>query len=113
MITDLPNEESFEAEINGSEVYNSTTKRTLFTVFREQCQLAALLTEMVSLVFGTHGLSAPILTYEGFQERLAVINKIKTSLTMWERSSLISSPIDDNIHSAVVKFTHLTMMYYQ
>ncbi|KAF9885681.1 hypothetical protein FE257_012663 [Aspergillus nanangensis] len=113
MMADLPNEESFQAEIHGSQVYDSTTKRMLFTVFREQCQLAALLTEMVLVVFGNQGLSVPILTHEGFQDRLAVINKIRISLLLWEKSSSISHCASKNVHNAVIKFTHLTMMYYQ
>ena len=114
MITDLPDEESFEAEIHGSLVYDPDVKRMLFTVLQEQCQLAVLLTEMVSIVFGTHGLSFPsFISRDGFQDRLAILQKIRTSLCLWKESSPLSFLGDQNPHKAVVKFAHLTMIYYQ
>lgn len=113
MRPDLPNEESFQDEIYESQVYDSRTKRILLTVFREQCQLAVILTKMLSIVFGTHRLSFPILSHESFHDRLAVISTIKTSLASWEKDTYASSMTNHNVNNAVTKFTNLTMMYYQ
>ncbi|KAJ5122755.1 hypothetical protein N7526_009692 [Penicillium atrosanguineum] len=112
MIKDLPKKEEFAAEINGSHVYDSNTKDTLFQVFQKQCQLAILLTEMVSLVFGTHGLSLPVLTPESLHDTLLILNKTKTSLALWKRASSISSFTKANVHNAVVNFAQFTMMHY-
>ena len=114
MITDLPDEESFQAEIHGSQVYDPDVKRMLFTILQEQCQLAVLLTEMVSIVFGTHGLSFPsFISRDGFQDRLAILQKTKTSLCLWKESSPLSFLGDHHPHKAVAKFAHMTMIYFE
>lgn len=113
MMKDIPSEKDFEAEIHGSNVYDSKTKRKLFQIFREQCQLAALLTEMVALIFDTHGLSIPNLACESFYDMLLVVNKIKTSLALWESGSCIPSFTNANVHNIIVEFTQLTLMHYQ
>lgn len=78
-LIDLPNERDFESEIHGSCVYDSVTKKLLFVAFQEQCSLAVLLTELVSLIFAPCGLSIPSLSLEEFQVLLAKISKLKTS----------------------------------
>ena len=113
MLKDLPTEKWFEVEINGSHVYNPGTKQMLFIVFQNQCQLAVLLTEMVSIIFGTHGLSLPFLSPEGFRNTLGILNRIKTSLQLWRQESPLSHTQHSTAHSAVIKFTQVTMMYYQ
>ncbi|KAJ5688517.1 hypothetical protein N7462_002909 [Penicillium macrosclerotiorum] len=42
-------EEDFQSEMHHSRVYNYTTKKLIFDAFHEQCQLAVLLTDLVSL----------------------------------------------------------------
>lgn len=111
-IPDLPQEESFETEINTSEVYDPETKRRIFMIFQEQCQLAVLLTEMVSIVFD-HGLSIHVLSREHFLATLDTLNKTRFSLLLWEQCSLIPLLEKQNTRMEVVKVIQLTMMYYQ
>ena len=113
MIEDHPTEKYFEAEIHGSRVYDSKTKRMLFKVFQEQCQLAALLTEMVSLTLGTHGISLSNLTRESVQDTYLLVNRVETSLTLWEKASYSSSSLLKDVHVAVTKGIKLTMVHYQ
>lgn len=113
MLKDLPSEEMFEDEISGSRVYDPGTKRMLFIVFQSQCQLALLLTEMVSVVFGTQGLSLPLLSPEGLEHTLGVLSRIRMSLELWKQESPLPHTQHSPAHSAVIKFTQLTMVYYQ
>lgn len=113
MMNDLPREADFETEIHGSQVYDSHTKRMAFTAFQEQCQLAALLTKMVSLIFGRHGLSQSILTRESFEDTLSLVNKIKNALILWKNSSCVSTFVNERAHNAVIQLAQLTMMHYQ
>ena len=113
MINGIPNEDDFQAEINGSRVYGPSTRRALFIAFRDLCHLATLLTEMLSLLYGHQGLSLPYLTMEEFQRRLSLANSIQTSLALWRQSSHIATMNSDNVHSCVLKSKNLTMMYYQ
>jgi hypothetical protein len=113
MINGLPEKTDFEAEINGSRVYESRTRRVLFIVFRDLCELAVLLTEMVSMIYGQHGLLLPAFTTEDFHARLALANSMQTSLGLWKKTSEISSINCEKSHSSVLKFIYLAMMYYQ
>lgn len=91
MITDLPDEESFKTEVHGSQLYSPDTKRTLLAIFREQCDLAVLLTEMVGIIFGTHGFSLPSSpSRDCFQARLVMLQKIRTSLSLRKETSPLS-----------------------
>lgn len=113
LMSSRPAEEDFEAEIGGSQVYDPTTKRALFVAFQDQCELASLLTEIVSVIFMTHGISIPSLPPEPFKRALAAISKMKTSLGLWKQGSRLSVPESANTHDAVIRFSHTTFMYYQ
>lgn len=113
MMGDLPDERSFTDEINGSHVYDPYTKRALFTVFREQCRLAVVLTEMVSLVFETNMFSFSSLPYESFQTTLVALGCIRASIQSWKASTPLSQLENTDSHTAVVHFTNMTVMYYE
>ncbi|KAJ6007890.1 hypothetical protein N7540_011866 [Penicillium herquei] len=112
MIVNLPEREYFEDEIAGSEVYDPHTKSMLFDIFRGQCQLAILLTEMASIIFGTHGLSLPMLSFEQFHGTLRTLNRIRASLQLWKDDLMITHFGDLNSHISAKKFLQLTMLYY-
>ena len=112
-MTDLPLEDYFEDEINCSEVYDPKTKRMLFAVFREQCSLAVLLTEITTIVFGTHGLSLPVLSQEQFYTSIEMLNKTKTSLRVWKEVSIASHLGDLDFHKSVKKFALMMLLSYQ
>ncbi|PLB44143.1 hypothetical protein P170DRAFT_479914 [Aspergillus steynii IBT 23096] len=106
-------EEDFAQEINRSLVYRANTKRLLFKALQEQCRLAVLLTEMVSCVFASHGLSAPSLSLDEFKESLTNIGRIKESMQQWEICSKISTWLEDDLPESVTLFVNFTLMYYQ
>lgn len=113
MINGVPSEAEFESEIRGSRVYDQDSRRTLFIAFRDLCQLAILLTEMVSLVNGHQGLSLPYLTVQDFRTKLALTKSIQTSLALWKESSAMSVADREKMQSPVRSFIHLKDMYYQ
>jgi hypothetical protein len=114
-LRELPKEEAFEEEINGSEVYEPDTKRVLFVVFQSHCHLAILLTEMVSILFGGSqgGLPQPFPSSDRFHSILGTLVRINTSLVLWKRETPLCYIRHTNAHSAVVKFIKITLMYYQ
>ncbi|KAL4736096.1 hypothetical protein BDV11DRAFT_211539 [Aspergillus similis] len=113
MIRDNPEEKAFEDEIMGSQVYDPVIKRELFKIFRAEYQLAVPLTEMVSLVFGMHGISQPSLSVQRFYETLEILGRIKISLQLWKEQSQLADLEKQNAHYAVVKFTQMAIMYYE
>ncbi|KAH8425138.1 fungal specific transcription factor domain-containing protein [Aspergillus melleus] len=106
-------EEDFAEEIRKSQVYSPSTKRLLFKALQEQCRLAALLTEMVSVVFASHGLSAPLLSLDEFKESLEKIRRMKESLQQWEICSRMSSWMKGDLPDPVTLFVKFTLMYFQ
>ncbi|THC97202.1 hypothetical protein EYZ11_003311 [Aspergillus tanneri] len=105
-------EEDFTEEIDNSQVYDPRTKRLLFKALQEQCRLAVLLTEMVSFVFASHGLSTPRLSCEEFRESLARVSRIKATLKQWETCSNMSTWMKEDLPEAVNLFVNFTLMYY-
>ncbi|KAF9891856.1 hypothetical protein FE257_003341 [Aspergillus nanangensis] len=109
---DLIEETDMADEIEFSRVYDPATKRMLLKVLQEQCRLAVMLTEMISLVFASHGLSSPSLSMEQFHEALATVSRIRGSLKQWETCSQLSALLDSNTADAVTVLTKYTYMYY-
>ncbi|KAE8381652.1 hypothetical protein BDV26DRAFT_301240 [Aspergillus bertholletiae] len=102
-------EEDFADEIDNSRVYDRDVKIMLFKVLQEQCKLAVLLTDLVSLVFSSQGISSPSLSLVEFQAVVAAIRRIKRYLTKWEAVSIV---LPSTNHETVTFYTHLTWMYY-
>ncbi|OJJ34569.1 hypothetical protein ASPWEDRAFT_112951 [Aspergillus wentii DTO 134E9] len=102
-------EEDFSEDISQSRVYEEDVKILLFQVMQEQCRLAVLLTDMVALVFSSHGISSPSLSLPEFKAVIAAIKRIKCSLDKWEAGS---SFLPSTSHEPVTLFTNLTYMYY-
>ncbi|KAL4894996.1 hypothetical protein BDV59DRAFT_200253 [Aspergillus ambiguus] len=112
MASDLLEETDVADEIEFSRVYDPQTKRMLLKVFQEQCRLSVMLTEMISFVFASHGLSAPSLSLEQFHESLATVSRIRASLKQWETCSQLGALIEGDTPEVVTLFTNFTFMYY-
>ncbi|KAL4935929.1 hypothetical protein BDV06DRAFT_233841 [Aspergillus oleicola] len=113
MVAELPDEDDFDDEIHGSAVYTPEIKRMMLKVLQEQCRLAVLLSEMITFVFASHGIAAPSLTLEQFQEELAKIIRTKTAMQRWEACSPLHQWTEGKAPEAVTLFTNFTYMYYQ
>ncbi|KAL4964936.1 Zn(II)2Cys6 transcription factor [Aspergillus stella-maris] len=113
MVAELPDEDDFDDEIHNSPVYSPEIKRMMLKVLQEQCRLAVLLSEMITFVFASHGIAAPSLTLEQFQEELAKISRTKTAMQRWEACSPLYQWTEGKAPEAVTLFTNFTYMYYQ
>jgi hypothetical protein len=114
-LDDLPNIEDFEEELHNSLVYDYETKQSLLIAFRQQCELAALLTNLSSLVFDTPQTRKPFLSFIEFQSLMSNVKTIKRSLSNWEESvqSFIPRGMTPESEDATATLIHLTIMYYQ
>ncbi|KAL4865000.1 hypothetical protein BDV12DRAFT_211283 [Aspergillus spectabilis] len=113
MVAELPDEDDFADEIHNSPVYSPEIKRMMLKVLQEQCRLAVLLSEMITFVFASHGIAAPSLTLEQFQEELVKIARTKTAMQRWEACSPLDQWTEGKAPEAVTLFTNFTFMYYQ
>ncbi|KAL2861204.1 Zn(II)2Cys6 transcription factor [Aspergillus lucknowensis] len=113
IVAELPDEEDFADEISTSPVYSPEIKRMMLKVLQEQCRLAVLLSEMITFVFASHGISAPSLTLEQFHEDLARIARTKSAMQRWEACSPLHQWTEGKAPEAVTLFTNFTYMYYQ
>ncbi|PKY00035.1 hypothetical protein P168DRAFT_337206 [Aspergillus campestris IBT 28561] len=104
-------EEDFADEIRRSQVYEPDTKRMLVKVLQEQCRLSVLLTEMVSFVFASHGLAAPVMGFEQFHHELARIARIQRLLAQWEACSQLQGLLT-GVPDPVTQMTNFAYMFY-
>ncbi|KAL4747225.1 hypothetical protein BDW72DRAFT_209735 [Aspergillus terricola var. indicus] len=121
IVTELPDEGDFADEIADSPVYSPEIKRMLLKVLQEQCRLAVLLSEMITFVFASHGIAAPSLSLEQFNEELGKIARTKNAMSRWEQCSSLNQWIEiegkgngkGKVPEAVMLFVNFTYMYYQ
>ncbi|OQE12784.1 hypothetical protein PENFLA_c063G08786 [Penicillium flavigenum] len=76
--------EDFSEELYQSRVYDYNTKRRIFGALQNQCELAVLLTDLVSLVFAHRKIPRRLLSTIEFQGLLSRIKIIKKSLDEWK-----------------------------
>ncbi|KAL2823294.1 hypothetical protein BDW59DRAFT_163456 [Aspergillus cavernicola] len=113
IVTELPDEDDFADEISNSPVYGPEIKCMMLKVLQEQCRLAVLLSEMITFVFASHGIAAPSLSLEQFQEELAKIERTKSAMQRWEACSPLHQWMEGKAPEAVALLTNFTYMYYQ
>lgn len=107
-------EEDFEEEIQNSQVYDEGTKRQLFHVFQEQCRLAVLLSDLVSLIFAPRTTLSCFLSVAEFEGLISTIERINRSLTEWEAQTPFLPPKPSqstDLEDPVGILTNLTFMY--
>ncbi|KAJ5365524.1 Transcription factor [Penicillium concentricum] len=109
--------EDFSEELHQSQVYDYDTKKRLLEALQKQCELAVLLTDLVTLAFTHQKTPRRLLSMIEFQGLLLSIKNIKKSLDEWELPiQPLSSPSETSTsegNDAVEKLTHMTYMYYQ
>ncbi|KAJ5542747.1 hypothetical protein N7535_005171 [Penicillium sp. DV-2018c] len=108
--------DDFAEELHQSRVYDYDTKKRLFMALQKQCELAVLLTDLVSLAFIPRRSHRRLLSMAEFQSLLSRIKTIKKSLDEWKQPAqpLVSPdklPTSEG-SDAVATLTYLTYMYY-
>ena len=107
-------EADFEDEINDSRVYDQATKRLLFQALQEQCQLAVLLSDLVSLIFVPRAVPSCFLSVAEFDGLMSTIDRIKQSLFAWEAQTQFPPPTPSDtsgLDDPVDILTNLTFTY--
>lgn len=111
---DWLSEDDFKEEMQCSRVHNYNTKKQVFTALQEQCGLAALLTDLVSLVFNPAGGARRAMTATDFYSQMQSIENIKNSLIEWEFQTRSSpEPAKQICDNPAETLRSLTFMYYQ
>lgn len=107
-------EQDFEDEMHHSEVYDYQTKSQFFLALQEQCTLAILLTDLVSLVFGPRLTPTASYSKEEFESQMATLNKVKDSLVQWHsKAHHPPDPRGNRCPHPSVAVKNMTLMYYQ
>lgn len=112
---DWPSEADFGDELHTSRVHGHATKIQLLIAFQEQCGLAVLLTDLVSLVF-TPGVTARNNSSVAEVCRsLKRVEDIKQSLIQWETQTQTppNLNVDSTFENPVGALRSLTFMYYR
>lgn len=108
-------EEEFEQEMRGSPVYDYEAKKSLFGALQDQCRLAILLTDLVSLIFTPRVTTTASYSKDSFRVLMCTIEDIKKSLISWEAQAQSPLPQDGKAdhHDPAIATKNLTFMYYQ
>ena len=108
--------DDFSEELYHSQVYDYNTKKCLLDALLKQCELAVLLTDMVSLAFAHPKTPRRLLSMIEFQGLLSTIKGIKRSLDGWKLPVPLNPPSKASMsdsHDPVTRLTYITYMYYQ
>lgn len=93
------------------------TKRHLARVLNLQCQLAMVLTSVVTTVYAANGFSQPQpMTVSDLDAGMAEVTKIRQDLNEWARDAKLAfGPFcgTNKVHESVILYSELTYMYYQ
>ncbi|EEP76991.1 predicted protein [Uncinocarpus reesii 1704] len=113
---DYMNEDDMQEEIYCSEVYNVETKRHLTRVLNLQCQLAMVLTGVVTTVYSANGFTQPRpMAKTDLEKSMADIVKFREDLAEWANDAKVAfNPFSgsNNVHESVILYSELTYMYY-
>ncbi|KAB8271098.1 hypothetical protein BDV30DRAFT_250258 [Aspergillus minisclerotigenes] len=106
-------EADFGKEIQESKVYDVHAKQILFTALQQQCRLAIVITDMVTLIFSSCDGSSMGLPSKEFPACMSRVMKTRNRLRQWEtetRYALSTTP-SEVLHS-VMSFIKMTYVYY-
>ncbi|KAL2839863.1 hypothetical protein BJX68DRAFT_279302 [Aspergillus pseudodeflectus] len=109
---DILDEGDFSDEIMNSYVYDPPTKRVLVYVLKEHHELALALSNMMPLVYSSHGIRVPSLSKSGFDSTLARVRRVECTLDRWLSTTKLPSLMDSKAHESVAVFVNLVYMYY-
>jgi hypothetical protein len=105
-------EDDFTDEIVNSYVYDPPTKRMLVRVLKEHYELALALSDMMPLVYSSHGIRVPSLSRNEFDATLAKIRRVESTLNRWLSTTNLPALVDPMAHESVAVFVNLVYMYY-
>ncbi|KAH8699232.1 hypothetical protein BGW36DRAFT_358735 [Talaromyces proteolyticus] len=106
-------EKEFEDEIRNSHVFSEDVKRQLFAALQEQCQLAVLLNDGLSIIFPPPGPLPQTYSSTNMNGSMSVLQAVKHRLIQWSQQSTFFHPESTSaLHESVILLTQVTSMYY-
>ncbi|PKY05798.1 hypothetical protein P168DRAFT_221156, partial [Aspergillus campestris IBT 28561] len=111
--TDYLDEDDVADEIMFSPVYGADAKRSLLKIFQAQCRLAVILTGVISIAFTSSDGYVPRLSWQGLQQSLARVERLKSRLALWKDEVDVQVPMHNPQHEIIDVIVNLTYMYYQ
>lgn len=102
--------DDLEDEIDVSEVYNHETKKMLCQLLTSQCQLAVVLTPLITTVYPPSGFESSVVD---FGTKLVRIENVKARLRYWETNEVVQVPSNQNLHTSVAFYSQLTSLYFE
>ncbi|KAL3459314.1 hypothetical protein BJX64DRAFT_279243 [Aspergillus heterothallicus] len=111
---DTLEEDDFGDEIMNSYVYDPPTKRVLVKILKEHYDLALALSEMMPLVYSSHGIRVPSFSKDAFDATLRSIRRVESSLNCWISTTKLPALMSPTTHEheTVAVFVNLVYMYY-
>ncbi|KAL3444163.1 hypothetical protein BJX65DRAFT_320110 [Aspergillus insuetus] len=109
---DTLDENDFTDEMMNSYVYDPPTKRVLVKVLTEHYELALALSDMMPLVYSSHGIRVPSLSKDAFDATLAKVRRVESTLGRWLSTTKLPALMDPTTHESVSVFVNLVYMYY-
>jgi hypothetical protein len=105
-------EDDFTDEMVNSYVYDPPTKRLLVKVLKEHYELALALSDMMPLVYSSHGIRVPSLSRNEFDATLTKVRRVESTLDRWLSTTKLPALMDAMAHESVAVFVNLVYMYY-
>ncbi|KAL2846367.1 hypothetical protein BJY01DRAFT_263335 [Aspergillus pseudoustus] len=105
-------EDDFADEILNSCVYDSPTKRVLVKVLKEHYELALALSDMMPLVYSSHGIRVLSVSKEAFDITLVKIRRVEATLDQWLSSTKLPALMSPTANESIPVFVKLVYMYY-
>ncbi|KAJ5636862.1 Transcription factor [Penicillium longicatenatum] len=106
-------EQDFEDEMHSSEVYDYQTKAIFLSALQEQCTLAILLTDLVSLIFNPRLTPTASYSEDEFESQMNTLNKVTHSLIQWHsKAHYPPNPRDNRCPHPSAALKNMTFMYY-
>lgn len=102
----------FAREIGNSLVYDPETKAILMKILKEYYELALALSDMMPLVYASHGINTVSLSRDACRDRLTMVKRVKRPLEKWKSSTGLLLLMPRIIHEQATLFGNLIYMYY-
>ncbi|KAL2817596.1 hypothetical protein BJX63DRAFT_440734 [Aspergillus granulosus] len=109
---DTLDEGDFADEIMNSYVYDPPTKRVLAKVLKEHYELALALSDMMPLVYSSHGIRVASFSKDAFDATLLRVRCVESTLDRWLSTTKLPSLLSPKAHESVAVFVNLVYMYY-
>lgn len=108
--------EDLAQEVDHSRVYDSATKRALAELLAILCELAVMLTDIITIVYPVNEIPIGSMTEMVLSRFRVRIERCKADLAQWYDSASVRFPTPAGLgdsNDSLILFTNLMYLYYQ